>query len=52
MIDKSLQASEIMAICQRLRLTPAQLAERVPMKAETMRKVMRDRVRAFFGLGA
>ena len=30
-----------MAICQRLGLTPAQLADRVPMKAETMRKVVR-----------
>lgn len=41
-MKKSLsQGSEIQAICQRLGLTPAQLADRVPMKTETMRKVVR-----------
>jgi transcriptional regulator with XRE-family HTH domain len=41
MSKTSSQGSEILAICQRLGLTPAQLADRVPMKAETMRKVVR-----------
>ncbi|MGA2243840.1 MAG: hypothetical protein ABSH48_02480 [Verrucomicrobiota bacterium] len=37
----SSQGSEILAICQRLGLTWAQLAELVPMKSETMRKVVK-----------
>jgi transcriptional regulator with XRE-family HTH domain len=40
-MEKSLsQGDEIRAICKRLGLTPAQLADLVPMKAETMRKVV------------
>jgi transcriptional regulator with XRE-family HTH domain len=41
MQKSSSQGPEILAICKRLGLTLAQLADRVPMKAETMRKVVK-----------
>ena len=46
-MEKSLsQGDQIRAVCQRLGLTPSELADRVPMKHETMRKVVNGYQRA------